>query len=476
MRFPKIHNFLKWSVPALTGTALASLAVFAALAQAYPKLNKWGADFFNYWWPIVTAPWFILLAVLLICGYIAALVHTGGEPKHKPASIIDPEGGTEQKMTIWDRIRRLPPSPESGTLMGDLHKGKLEHDLENIRKAEQETAEAETADAAWDDVTTDRVPFVRIRHIASEFGLDFSSNNSSASNAAYRLEGVLRQAVIDEKLKVWGKKYKGPVKSNDPVVPIDASHFEDYEFGHGQLHYETANDQSHTGLLAKRLEELVDQVYYDLQLSYADLRAVMKEFSAKENNSNDALKAISKEDEKHKLARRIAAAPDTSEFDYPSLVAILRAEIDKEHGLIQAEAGRPPHTVSVLMRISNRHGKPMNDCMVQLFSISEQRGLTTSAHQLFTWGGKTQFQTNPNQTHNFYFVKRDMTDPITPKPFVLLLADSEKPLHENTNYLLTLKLISPYPIATIVEIEVKTGEGVDISCVIKRQYLEGYEE
>lgn len=206
---------------------------------------------------------------------------------------------------------------------------------------------------------------------------------------------------------------------------------------------------------------------------FIDARRPLEEDGRSSAETSIKEKKTKSDDQAHELARRIAAAPKTSEFVFPTLVAILRAEIDRENGLKSAQAGKPPHSVSVLMRIANIHTKPMDNCMVQLFSIKKS-GLESAQHQLFKFSGKTKFKTNPNQTNNFYFVKRDMTDPITPKPFVILLADREMPLHENSQYLLKLKLISPYPIPTIVEVEVRTGDGVEISCVIKRQYLEGY--
>lgn len=417
----------------------------------------------------------VFVAALIGYHYLAQ-IFTSEETSPSLESPLEINPKASNRETVWGRIENHPSQSEPDTLLGKLREGKLENDLEQIRatKAQKEAKEADTFDVAWADIQNDEVPFVRIRHIAHEFKLDFSSTDSATSNMAYRLEGELRQAAVDGRLKVRGRKYRGPVKSNDPLVSIPSSHFEDFEFAHGSLHYETPNDATHTGVIGESLEQLSGQVYYDLHISYTDTRVILKDFVAKENVLTDELKPSTADKEKYDLARRIAAAPDTSEFDYPSLVAVLRAEIDGKTGSKEALAGKPPHKVSVLMRIANVHDKPMNDCLVQLKSIKEG-SFETTAHQLFKVGKKAKFQTNPSQTNNFYFLKRDMSDPITPRPFVLVLEDQEKPLNENTNYLLKLKLISPYPIATIVEVEVETGEGVEVSCVIRSQYLEGYE-
>jgi hypothetical protein len=151
-------------------------------------------------------------------------------------------------------------------------------------KAAEEAAQAETVDAAWDDITKDRVPFVRIRHIAHEFKLDFSESDSPTANMAWALEGHLRQAAYDEKLKVWGRKYNGNLEANEVLVPIPREHFADYEFRHGRLHYPTENKLTHTGDQAKPLDQMKGEVFFDLHLSYADLRREMAEFSEEYRN------------------------------------------------------------------------------------------------------------------------------------------------------------------------------------------------
>lgn len=107
MRFPTIHKFLKWFWPALAGSAIACLGVFAALAQAYPKVNKWGANLFDYWEPIVTVPWFVVLMVILIAGYIWALVYTGGAQKRELGFVLTPDG--EPPHSISDKGESTEP-------------------------------------------------------------------------------------------------------------------------------------------------------------------------------------------------------------------------------------------------------------------------------------------------------------------------------------------------------------------------------
>lgn len=131
---------------------------------------------------------------------------------------------------------------------------------------------------AWNEDAKDRIPFVRIRDLAPGYGIKLAHPDPGASNVAYALEGELVQAAVDERLKVWGRKYR-KVPSNQPLVPIPASHFEDFEFGHGCLHYECENKHSHTGKMGKRVEDFPDEAYFDLHLSFKDTCAVLKAFA-----------------------------------------------------------------------------------------------------------------------------------------------------------------------------------------------------
>lgn len=143
----------------------------------------------------------------------------------------------------------------------------------------------QSLDEAFSELTQDRVPFVRIRDIAPEFGIDLTPGNLLAPNRAYEIEGALRQAAVDGKLMVWGRKYRGEVKDNDPLVPIPASHFEDYGFRHGNLHYREQNIHTATAtmqMLVNRLKGIENVTFYDLYLRYSDLRRVMEQLSTQQ--------------------------------------------------------------------------------------------------------------------------------------------------------------------------------------------------
>jgi hypothetical protein len=154
--------------------------------------------------------------------------------------------------------------------------GDVLEEFDKDRKAEAKARRRATFGEAWKERATDRIPFVRLRDLAPNYGLNLDPNDPAASNLAYRIEGELRQAAVNGELKVWGRKYTGQVNDNAPLIAIPASHFEDYSFAHGFLHYEVANDKTHTGSIPKRLEELVGQVFFDLHISLEGAKAVLR--------------------------------------------------------------------------------------------------------------------------------------------------------------------------------------------------------
>ncbi|MEA3017655.1 MAG: hypothetical protein QOI38_2377 [Sphingomonadales bacterium] len=77
MRYPTTHKFLAWAGPTLVIFFGGCVGLVAGLAGAFPRVRVWGERVFDQWWPIVTAPWFVALSILLILGYLAALLWTG---------------------------------------------------------------------------------------------------------------------------------------------------------------------------------------------------------------------------------------------------------------------------------------------------------------------------------------------------------------------------------------------------------------
>lgn len=68
---------------------IAVVGITASLAQAYPEFKGWSERLFGQWWPEMTTTWFLILVVLAILSYIAALVWTGSDKRTKSVDSTD---------------------------------------------------------------------------------------------------------------------------------------------------------------------------------------------------------------------------------------------------------------------------------------------------------------------------------------------------------------------------------------------------
>lgn len=147
----------------------------------------------------------------------------------------------------------------------------------NVAQATDQEAFGE----AFDERVSGWMPFVRLRDFAPAWGVPLPRIGVGQNNA-YHLEGALRQAAVRGHLKVEGRRFRGPVRHNDPLVPIPPEHFHDYGFGHGVLNYDEPNEASHTGdvrMMTNSQRGKEDVTYYDLHLSERDARAVVLDFA-----------------------------------------------------------------------------------------------------------------------------------------------------------------------------------------------------
>jgi hypothetical protein len=144
------------------------------------------------------------------------------------------------------------------------------------------TGPEQTYEEAFQEAASDWMPFVRLRELAPQWGIPLPRTGPGLNNA-YHLEGALRQAAVRGQLRVEGRQYCGPVRHNDPLVPIPPEHFRDYGFGHGILNYEEPNEASHTGdvrMMTLGQRGRPDVTFYDLHLHRDEARTVVKTFAA----------------------------------------------------------------------------------------------------------------------------------------------------------------------------------------------------
>ena len=125
----------------------------------------------------------------------------------------------------------------------------------------------------------ERIPYLAIQNLANERGWQIVDRSSQSANRAYMLEGHLRQAAVDGDLHVWGRKSSEPV-ANTPLLPIPASHFEEFEFENGPWVYPMENRHTRTGQLGVPRESLVGQSYVDLHVSKNDVVRLLDRLEA----------------------------------------------------------------------------------------------------------------------------------------------------------------------------------------------------
>ena len=145
-------------------------------------------------------------------------------------------------------------------------------------------------------------------------------------------------------------------------------------------------------------------------------------------------------------------------YAYPK--AVLKAEIDKPTGTRSAHSGQEPHAMSIMMAIRNDHHKLLRDCSIILIGLTES-GQFTQINEPLHAGNGGKFTVAAKQPYKFTFLSRDISDRITPHPFVLKLVDRELPLEEETVYVASMDLHSIYKWPTQVTARIETGKGLE---------------
>jgi hypothetical protein len=125
-----------------------------------------------------------------------------------------------------------------------------------------------------------RVGYDKLRKMAAEFGIEFP-RYGQFQNTAYGLERALKSAAANGKLKVWGRPNFGPVRDNDPMVPIPPEHFLQHSFRHEALEADVPNKDTRTTtmtMLVRNDPGDDGKTYYDLRFSEREARAVLEAF------------------------------------------------------------------------------------------------------------------------------------------------------------------------------------------------------
>lgn len=150
------------------------------------------------------------------------------------------------------------------------------------------------------------------------------------------------------------------------------------------------------------------------------------------------------------------------EFPYAYPKAVLKAEISRPQGTKHADAGGEPHSLLLIMTVTADHTTVINPCSVVLHGFSDGDDWFLVDEDMRV----SNAAISPKTPRHFPIVRRDISDPVTPEPFLLLLKDREVALMENTNYTLVIELVCAYPIPTVVTVSLKTGSNLDAEAKI----------
>lgn len=156
---------------------------------------------------------------------------------------------------------------------------------------------------------------------------------------------------------------------------------------------------------------------------------------------------------------------DLASFGYSYRKAVLKAAIPKAAGDRAAVAGQPPHEMSIIISILNEHRAPLRNCSVAVLGLADG-DQWTDINELLRAGKDGIFPIDTGKAYAFTFLKRNISDRVTPEPFHIRLVGREWPLRERASYTMVLELRSPYPIPTIVILSIVTGDGLDAEVTV----------
>jgi hypothetical protein len=232
MRYPVVHNFLKWVGPTLVVFLGGCLGLIAAFAAEFPGVKAWAERSFAVAEPTITAPWFVALVVVLIAGYVAGLLWTG-QPRH--AASKSPATSASSKLPDAESHRNWDTGPYSGPadpedveaivdalasgLNARIRNRSLPPDVAAIVDAKRRHLSEAAMKKQSDDNWTPLDEAVRYLAQQSQWGLDQNRENP---DFCVKLAIQLQDALACGDLTARGRKFhllKGGIK-DPPLYPL----------------------------------------------------------------------------------------------------------------------------------------------------------------------------------------------------------------------------------------------------------------
>lgn len=164
-------------------------------------------------------------------------------------------------------------------------------------------------------------------------------------------------------------------------------------------------------------------------------------------------------------------------FDYPYPKAVLKVDIAEKHGVQEKHSGKAAsHKMTMRIRVRNDHSVALRDCSVHVLGY-RTNGHWTEIDERLRGGDDGMFRVpeGPIVRRTITFLSRDISDPITPQPFLFVLRDRLLPLSEGTKYEFEIELRSHYPSPTLATLVLETKTGLDAEARIEGIRLADYE-
>jgi hypothetical protein len=154
------------------------------------------------------------------------------------------------------------------------------------------------------------------------------------------------------------------------------------------------------------------------------------------------------------------------DFGYSYRKAVLQAVVKMQRGTLERRGDRP-HLLTIVLGVENKHNKLLTDCSAVVTAITGPNGKIVDVNKPLAAG--ENFAVDTRQPKQMALLMRDISDKVTPAPFLLRTAGPGIPLKENSRYLVALELRSRYPHPTNVIVQIDTETGLNATCAIIHQ-------
>jgi hypothetical protein len=164
-----------------------------------------------------------------------------------------------------------------------------------------------------------------------------------------------------------------------------------------------------------------------------------------------------------------AGAPECYPYAFPKALVTLEV-LDAKGQREQAAGADKPEATKARIRIVSKHNKPLMGCYAIVRTI-RQGGRAEQLDLSLRINKGQPFRLEAGSPALGYLVRRDISDKVTPEPFLLLLNEREYVLADNSQYLLEIELGTAFPYPVLSTLQIDTGKGLDLRLAVVSEQL-----